>query len=365
MKIPPGLIAGTLGTHAGLAVLLACAPLTILVHAAEQPAAPAAERSGFRFSLLPRSLQRQPSLDFHVVTELTPEGSKLAPPTATAPVYYIAQPGQFVQMGDNTPAGEHPPDLARLTRAMETALASSGYTPASPATPLPALAIVFNYGSFARFSTDLHDAQDDMVLADAGAADGPLLRSDNRSTDSLLPIVLSHQRERDEVLRRAALVGGEKFSRNLAKALIEEAKYQSAGDGELGLGSVKVASPFHLFMNANPELMARVEDSFNDCYFIIASAFDYTAMRKGQRVLLWRTKMTVNASGISMAESLPPLAIAAGPYLGREMPDAVTISRKISRGGSVKLDELRVIESGVSIPGDAPPPSEPSKDRNK
>jgi hypothetical protein len=343
------------GWPASLILLLALAQPGTPVLAAPPTDAPAARpASKFTFSLLPKSLQRRPSVDFHVVTELTSEGRKLAPPSSAEPVYYIAQPGQFTQLGDNTPAGENPPDIERLTRAMEAALASSGYRPASPTSPLPALAVVFNYGSFARFSMAMYDVQDDLALAEAGVTDGPLLRSEERDVNALLPVLLSSKRERDEVLRRAALVGGEKFSRDLAKVLAEEAVYRTGDESlrDLGFSTNKGAGPFQLFRNANENSMLLVEDSFNSCYFVIASAFDYRAMRAGQKVLLWRTKMTVNDSGISMSESLPVLVAAAGPYLGREMPDAVTLTRQINRSGRIKLDELQVLELGVPVSGD-------------
>jgi hypothetical protein len=384
MKSPIDLSAGTLGSCVGLVVLLAFGQPGTPARAADHSDAPAARRSsGFTFSLLPKSLQRRPSLDFHVVTELTIEGRKLAPPTSAEPVYYIAQPGKFTQMGNNNPAGETPPNIERLTRAMEAALASSNYLKASPTTPLPAIAVVFNYGSFARFSMQFYDLQDDQKLAQLadqmndlaqnGSGEGgmvysgPMLRSEERDTDALLPIVLSHQMERDDILRRAALIGGEKFARDLAKALTEEAAYRTGSDNvrEVGLSLSQAATPFHLFMNANENLMMLVEDSFSGCYFVMASAFDYTAMRKGQRVLLWRTKMTVNSSGISMSESLPALVLAAGPYLGKEMPDAVTLTRKILRGGNVEIGEMRVIETNVPLPGVTTPAAKPPKDSQK
>lgn len=368
MKFPTACWAGTLGSCGTLAVLLAFARPGTPVRAAETADTPPAERSsGFTFNLLPKSLQRRPSLDFHVITELTDAGRKLAPPGTAAPVYYIAQPGQFTQMGTNTPAGETPPNLGRLTQAMDTALASSGYLKAAPTTPLPALAVVFNYGSFARFSMQAYDMKDDQMLEDAGLADSPMLRSDQRSIDALLTVVLEDKAAREDILQRATLIGGEKFTRDLARVLQEEAMTRTGSQltRDLGFNSINAAGPFHRFIDANRDLMKLVEDSFNDCYFVIASAFDYVAMKKGQRVLLWRTKMTVNATGISMTESLPALVVAAGPYLGKDMPDAVTLTRRISRVGRVELGELQVLESDVSLPGAAKDDGESAKRTNK
>ena len=368
MKSPTAWFAGTLGWYGALAVLLALARPGTPVRAAEPAGSPSVERaSRFTFSLLPKSLQRRPSLDFHVITELTDAGRKLAPPSAAAPVYYIAQPGQFTQMGTNTSAGETPPNLGRLTQAMETALASSGYLKAAPTTPLPALAVVFNYGSFARFSMQAYDMKDDQMLGEAGLADSPMLRSEQRSTDALLLVVLEDKAAREDILQRATLIGGEKFTRDLARVLKEEAMARAGGQvtRDLSFTSIDAAGPFHRFINANPDLMKLVEDSFNDCYFVIASAFDYVAMKKGERVLLWRTKMTVNATGISMTESLPALVVAAGPYLGQDMSNAVTVTRRISRVGKVELGELQVLESDVSLPGAVKVDPESAKGTNK
>ncbi|PTX96532.1 hypothetical protein [Opitutus sp. ER46] len=333
---------------------------------ASEPAAPdplpvEPSRSGWTFSLLPKSLQRHPSLDFHVVTELTAEGRKRALPTAEHQVYYIASAGKFTQLGNNTPAGETPPDVGYLTRAMHGALAASHYTPASPSSPLPAIAIVFNYGSFARFSTAADDFQQTVAIeqmaqsaADTAArngtgsgesSSGPFILADDDSRDasSLLRIVLRDPHARTDVLHRASLVAGDKFSQELAAAINREAISRQSRAPLLS-GQNDPGSPFQQFMNANPEMMDLVEESFSSCYFVVASAFDYAAMKQGRKVLLWRTKMTVNSAGISMSESLPSLVTAAGPYLGREMTGVVTLTRKISRNGKVEVGTPRVID---------------------
>jgi len=374
MKPPIDRSAGTLGSCVGLVVLLACTQPGTPVRAADHSDAPAAGRSSrFTFSLLPKSLQRRPTLDFHVITELTDEGRKLAPPTAAKPVYYVAQPGQFTQLGNNITAGETPPNVERLTRAMETALVSGDYLKASPTTPPPAIFVVFSYGSFARFSMDFYDREDDLKLAELEDASdpgslfsGPMLRSDDRDVSALLPIVLSHKMEHDEILRRAGLIGGEKFARDLAKVLAEEEVNRSASEAlrSLGFVSIDAASPLRRFMNANENLMMLVEDTFSGCYFVIASAYENTALKKGQRVLLWRTKMTVNSSGINMTESLPTLVQAAGPYLGKEMADAVTLTRRI-QGNNVEIGEMRVIETNVPLPGVTTPAVKQPKDSPK
>jgi hypothetical protein len=326
------------------------------------------KRSPFVFSLLPKSFQKHPSLDFHVISEMTAAGRKLEQPTPSHPVYYIEQPGKFTQLGNNTPAGEHPPSIDDLTRAMENALTASNYRRATPGGPLPSLAIVFNYGSFARFSTDIYDMEESMAMDEVAQAIDPdnpappFIRSgDDRDADSLLQIVLSSPPARSDVLKRADLIAGAKFARELAAALNDEASMNQSGQ-YFAAPRMDASSPFHRFMNANAEMMALVEDSFGSCYFVVASAYDYVAMRKGQRVLLWRTKMTVNSSGISMQESLPSLVVTAGPYFGRDMTDPVTMTRRITRGGTVEVGTPTVVDYSETPYSSQPAPkSEPKK----
>lgn len=344
---------------------LAAVLLASTLHAQPAPVAPQApHHSAWVFELMPKSFQKRPRLDFHVITEMTDAGRKLTPPTARQPVYYIAQAGTFTQLGNNTPGNEHPPSVTELTHAMQRALAADSYLPAQPGGPLPALAVVFNYGSFARFSTDFYDFQQMLTMDElsqssdpnAGPA-APFIPSDgDRDAESLLPIVLSSPTAREDVIRRADLIGGDKFARELSKAINDEAMYQQ-GRGDSGTwAGWEISSPFHQFLNHNQDTMDLVEESFSSCYFVVASAYDYAAMRHGKRVLLWRTKMTVNSSGISMGESLPTLVTTAGPYFGRDMTGPVTLTHRIDREGKVEVGEPVVVpDEAVPDGGTAAP----------
>jgi len=322
------------------------------------------------FSLLPKSMQKNPLLDFHVITEMTAAGEKLEPATPQHPVYYLEHVGEFAQMGSNPSANEHPPSVAELTRAIKSALAVNGYVPAGPSTPGPSLFVVINFGSFARFSTDSYDDQqsaaiDDLYRSLASqnpdfAGSSPTLFDANgsdRSAASLLPIVLADRTARADVIERAQLIGGTKFAQELGAVLDEEAAYDRSHSGLTTIFAR--ASPFNRFVNANDDRMRLVEESFSSCYFVTASAYDLAAMKKGARVLLWRTKMTVNSIGISMTESLPPLIASAGPYFGREMPETVTITRRMLREGRVEIGTPTVLEDGST-----PPPKTPADGKN-
>lgn len=366
--------------HLCVSVSLLLAGVGWIPACADEPASGVPKRaantgsSRWEFSLLPKSLQRNPSLDFHVITEMTAAGKKLEPATPQHPVYYLEQAGKFTQLGTNSHANEHPPAVADLERAMQRALAVNGYVPAAPSTPGPRLLVVMTFGSFERFSTDSSDLRQAMVIDDIyrnsmnPATDSlpPPFVADGggRSAASLLSIVLTDQSARTDVIERAELIGGTKFAQELSAVLNEEAAYEKSRS-DLMSPSVAMASPFNRFVSANDNLMSLVEESFSSCYFVIASAYDYAAMTRGQRVLLWRTKMTVNSTGISMTQSLSPLIASAGPYFGREMAETVTVTRRMVREGRVEIGTSTVIDDDSTPPsktptdGKSPAPAKP------
>jgi len=174
----------------------------------------------FEFSLLPKAFQRRPSVDFNIITEMTSEGRKLAPASPENPVYYLEEPGKFLQMGSAPPANEHPLSVADLEAAMQNALAAGVYLPAKPPEHAPTLLVVFNFGS--------NSIDPPIPLEMVGKDYMPPV-----TADELLPLVLRDAGLARDVLDRAALTGGVMFSDGLKKALIAEAEnvrfnYESA-----------------------------------------------------------------------------------------------------------------------------------------
>jgi hypothetical protein len=327
-----------------------------------------ARSSKWVFSLLPKSFQRNPSVDFNVITEMTAEGKRFPKPTSQQPLYYIEQPGKFTQLGWESPANEKPPPIAELERAMQRALATNGYLQSTASGPAARLLVVFNFGSFARFSTGMEEAEQEAAAEQAyeeaisrqpppnPPPDPPQAAQVSPDTaDQLLPYVMADVSKRRDVLERASLIAGAKFAKELSDAIEKEIQYRQTGAG-FGPPEDDPASPFNIFRNRNEKLIYFVEESFSSCYFVIASAYDYAAMGKGNRLLLWRTKMTVNSLGISMTESLPALIVSAGPYLGREMSEAATMTRRISREGHVEIGTPVVVPDSATPSATEPSP---------
>src|SRR5262245_48642526 len=103
--------------------LLALLALMSALTAAE-PAAPAApapkkeeKKSEWVFSLLPKSLQKNPRIDLTVITEMTPLGKKFPEVTPAKPVYYITQSAGFNQRG-HAPGNERTLKEADLERLL-------------------------------------------------------------------------------------------------------------------------------------------------------------------------------------------------------------------------------------------------------
>jgi hypothetical protein len=205
------------------------------------------------------------------------------------PVYYVAQAGGFKQMGVQM-AGEKPPSMADLERGIENALAVNGYLATDLAGHPPSLLIAFSWGSHHRLDR----------------------------LDAVRFPELAAQRK----LERALLVGGK--------------KYQAERDAE-----TRWEGPNISVQSLEREyLQYQVEDSL---YFVIVSAYDYVALGRGEKKLVWRTIMTVNAAGVGLRETLPPLIANAAPFFGRDS-EGPQISQYRVKSGRVEVGTPTIVE---------------------
>lgn len=110
-----------------------------------------------------------------------------------------------------------------------------------------------------------------------------------------------------------------------------------------------------------------MQDAGGSVYFVVASADDFVSATTNSKILLWRTKMSVNSSGLSLPEKLPALITAAAPYFGEDMTEPEVLGYRVNRQGSVKLAPLEI----KNYYSDTPPPTEtndslaPSKEEAK
>ncbi|MEO7413701.1 MAG: hypothetical protein ABIZ81_10110 [Opitutaceae bacterium] len=290
-------------------------------------------------AILPKSMQKRPLILFNAITEMSPEGRTRRQPTPERPMYYLMHTTKFVQTGWMVSAGEKPPPVAELEAAMRKALAGNGYLDNPPAGQRPELLIVFNFGS--------HGTDPESAVIGGSEGSPPV------TAGELLPIVVSDLALFKDVIARATLVAGESFARELKAALENEARniqtnriMERTGSPIHLPVSPEFGSPFQDFVRSgkNSSTVEHLaEMAFHTCYFVMASAYDYDAMEKNQKRLLWRTKMTVEAQGVSMEEIMNPLIANTGSFLGREMTEAAVVKKRISREGKVDVGTPTVV----------------------
>ena len=325
------LLLGALGIVSAISPALAGEPIEV------KPSLPARIFQ----EILPVAWQKRPELRFNVITEMTAEGRKRKPPTPEKPLFYISNPAKFNQAGWLVSAGEKPPPAAELESAMKSALAACAYLPVPRPEDRPDVLLILSYGSS---GTDPASILND----DDGAP--PISALD------LAQIVLRDVALFRDVIERATLVGGEKFARGLKAALDEEVRNANINRAAMGAHlpvSPDFNSPLQLFMSGKngANVAHLVEVAFHTCYFVIATAYDFDAFEKRQKLVLWRTKMTVEAQGVSMNEALRPLIIATGSHLGREMSEAAVIKKRIDREGRVEIGAPVLVEEAASAHG--------------
>ena len=308
--------------------------------------------------ILPLAWQKRPLMHFNAITEMTAEGRKWTPPTSERPIYYVSSDAKFAQTGWLVAAGERPPPAAEMESAMKAALATNGYLPVAQPEQRPDVLILLSYGSS---GTDPASTETDENATEAISA------------SELVPLVLRDPSLFKDVIDRAALIGGDKFASGLKAALDEEVRNTRTNNTLAKAGSPihlpvspEFGSPYEVFVGGkNSALLAHLaEVAFHTCYFVIASAYDFTGVEHRQKILLWRTKMTVEAQGVSMEEVLRPLIANAAPYLGREMSEAAIIKKRIDREGHVEMGTPTVVQDFVPLTDPsrpAPPPPDTAK----
>lgn len=256
----------------------------------------------FVFSLLPKAFRKNPELDMTVICQLTDYGRTLPAATPQAPLYYISYDAGHRQMGVPS-AGEKLPKADYLRQLLQRSLSANGYLPANEKTPAPALVLIYHWGSHYR-----------------------------EMLDEDLPSMISWQDIMRGQIERARLIGGQRFNRDFRD------------QGEYGFPLLD-----NSFRNEFLSYQAR-----NDLYYVVVSAYDFTALGLlGERRLVWRAQLTVNAQGVAMAETLPPLVLTASAVFGRDMKEPQIVMRPVLRG-TVNLAPLIIL--GTENPGAVPHP---------
>ncbi len=303
-----------------------------------------------RFSLadlLPIGLQKRPNVLFNVYTEMTPAGRGRPEPSPQKPLTYFAPPGKYVQTGWQVSGGERPPPWGQLKEVMQKALAANGYNPTTDERQRPDLLIVFSYGAF---STDIASIAIDPETQTPVFP--PPVTAEELLEWLIVPPPMNPYYDvmagRD-VIERARFIGGARVAKELQDALFFERTYAGPIDG----------SPVRVLLHGGggENLRQVLELAFHSCYFVTATAFDFSGVEKKERQVLWQTRMTIETQGVTMDEVLKPLIVNTGAYLGRETPETVILKKRLDREGRVEIGEAKVVNDAAT----AAPPSDAKK----
>jgi hypothetical protein len=267
---------------------------------------------------------------------VTDPAKEVPPASPGKPVYYVGFAAGARKFGELY-HGEAMLEAADIARLLAKALAQNGYLPAQPPERLPSLLIIYTWGSY-----------------------NPI--SEGRVTAAFLD--------------RAALVGGDKFVGQVRQMLQGAADLENANpparlligsEADSGEGTTTgwtpppvlpgwvstFASPVNLFKLRSAKNEFLWEQAADAIYFVVASAYDYREAAANRRKLVWRTRMTVSATGVSQEQALPTAIANAASFFGKDMAEAETFTKRTVPEGAVRIGEPKVLE----MPASAGPPT--------
>ena len=265
------------------------------------------------FSFLPVGLQRNPQVDYAIVTEMTDDGRKLPDPSFEHPVYYISHSVGQHDVGDAY-GGTKPIEYANLKNQLDSSLAANGYRSSDETHP-PTQVLFITWGMFNRGYNEENGLRGDL-------------------------------------LARAKLIGGQKFADEYAQARME---------GRMAMRE------FSQRDDLTETLVYAVSE---ECYYLLVTALDLEALQRNERKILWTTKISTVARGVSFQSTLPIMINNASYYFGRETNGAEILRKRAYKRADVTIGEASVVEymsgttasSGTSAAN--PPPAENPKSQN-
>lgn len=239
-------------------------------------------------------------LEVITTTDVSPEGALLPEPSPENPAYYVAFDFGLKDLGGII-AGDKIPPNKEINDILRKVLSKRGYLPASNKND-PTRILTWFWGTFyvQRF----------------------------QGGDVSMP---SQQINRSGMLR---FMGGEKLGLREASSGLHIPELESIA----GLS----------VHGADKERF--LEAAKDDLYVIAVACYDYEEFVKSRNLkLLWVTKIATPSRGFVLADTLPTMAIIAGPNLGRETPTPVWVSADEKFKADVILGEAQVIESDVKL----------------
>lgn len=287
------------------------------------------------FSFLPVGLQRNPEIDYTIITEMTDDGRKLPAPSFDKPVYYISHSVGQRDVGDSY-GGTKTIQYNYLEKQLGNALASNGYRLADETHPATQLLFIA-WGMHNKIDNTDDDSADSADSGDGEVSTGAGVASfDNSMVQNLLS--------------RAKIVGGQKFAGEFARALSEQLVWTS---------NLNANGPLKRFAERDDITEALVYEIMNECYYLLVTSLDVDALKQNRKKILWTTKISTTSQGIAFESTLPNMISNGAYYFGREMSGPDIIRKRAYKRGSVDIGEATVVEymtgaSGTTVPAPTP-----------
>lgn len=242
-------------------------------------------------TLVAPALGKAPSgPDVLIVADVLSARNSLPEPTAEQPVRYVLLGGLERDLGGSI-AGFPPTPPAHLREILVQALARSHFIEARLGERIPPVAIVYTWGTALLDTYDLLD-----VDQDTAETTSTTLTFNQREMFQLLGINKARQR------------------------------LMSASDTQDLTGALHT-----------------------DRLYIFVAALDLAALRQRKMKPLWRTRMSIEARGTSLAESMEVMLASAAPFFGREEARPVFVDDARRRKVEVRMGDIRVIDGDVSL----------------
>ncbi len=224
-------------------------------------------------------------------------------PEPGRPIYYIIL-GKMERDLGSPYGGMKSPDPAAVQKELTAALASQGFLETKVGGPKPSLALIVSWGQ-ANLSTQ-------EVTESVDSTDSATGTTTTENVTSNIAFNVS------EI---AQLVGADKAARRLV---------------------------------SNQEASEINENLNSDRLYIFVGALDADALRKKQKKIMWRTRISIDSRREELDDNLRLMISAAAPYFGRGEDLPITITEENRRAG-VKLGELKVVgETPPAKPDTAP-----------
>ena len=325
----------------------------------------------WRLSFLPVGLQRNPQIDYVIVTELTDAGRKLPVPSFDKPVYYIAHSQGQMNAGDAT-GGAKDITFDSLQKTLDAALASNGYRPYDPEHPknIPTQVFFFTWGVQNRKDMAVADSNDpngfhvlaggvllngddadpnSYITKDApiddgtsddsssGSGDSADSTTDDGTTDTSDEIAIATD-DIKNLFARAKIVGGQKFAAEFTAAAVRQLQVT---DGALDYSQ---SGPLADFVNRDDTTQSLVYTIVNDCYYLMVYSYDLEALKNKQKKLLWVTRIATTARGVSFEKTLPIMINNGAYYFGRETENPEILRKRAYKNATVDIGEAQVVE---------------------